>query len=123
VLPSRALAGAVVGQILPVIFVAGIVTAAVAFALEMRTPYESRRLIVLVPLVVMAAACVMAHFRLGPQIEAVREAIGGAVDALDASDPRRIRFGRLHAMSVMWMGVAMLGAASVLFSKFSNRTT
>jgi hypothetical protein len=58
--------------------------------------------------------CIVAQFIIGPKIEAIRASISGAVDALDATDPRRVQFGRLHGFSVLWMGVAMLGGATAL---------
>jgi hypothetical protein len=72
-------------------------------------------------LALVIVACIVAQFVIGPKIEAVRVAIGGAVDALDASDPRRLQFGRLHAFSVLWMGVAMIGAGLVIVQKLSLR--
>ena len=47
------------------------------------------------------------------------------VDALDPSDPRRQAFGRLHGLSVMWMGVGGLAAllALILIARvISTRT-
>jgi hypothetical protein len=121
VLPSRTLAGAVVGEVLPVIFIAGIVVAAISALIE---PRAGGRLVVhLAPLVAMIAACIIAQFLVGPKIEAVRASIGGAVDALDAADPRRVQFGRLHAFSVLWMGIAMLGAAWALFTKVFSKSS
>jgi hypothetical protein len=49
-----------------------------------------------------------------PRIERVRAAIGGPVDALDPGDPRRQAFGRLHGLSVAWMGIGGLAALLVL---------
>jgi hypothetical protein len=115
VLPSRALAGAVVGEVLPVIFVSGIVLAVIAAAIEARS--MARPVARFAPLVVMLVACVIAQFVIGPKIEAVRASIGGAVDALDAADPRRLQFGRLHAYSVIWMAIAMLSATTALVRK------
>jgi hypothetical protein len=117
VLPSRSLAGALVGQVLPVIFVSGVVVAALAVVLEMRVSNGAWRVTVTAPFVAMIVACIVAQFVIGPKIEAVRAAIGGAVDALDAADPRRVQFGKLHGFSVLWMGVAMLGASWAIVRK------
>lgn len=110
VLPTRTLAGALVGEVLPVIFIAGLAIAAIAVALEARGGHGILNIRVTGPFLLMIIGCAVAQFVIGPKIEVARAAIGGAVDALDAADPRRIQFGRLHAFSVMWMGVAMLGA-------------
>jgi hypothetical protein len=113
VLPSRALAGAVVGRVLPAVFVSGIVAALVMLALDTRLGLRfkmTRRLSV----ALLAASCAIAQFVVAPRIERLRASIGPALDALAASDPRRIEFGRLHAASVAWLGVGMLAAAAAL---------
>ena len=115
VLPSRTLAGAVVGQVLPVIFVSGLIVAILAGIMEARGGRSGT--LVMLGFVTMVVACIVAQFVIGPKIEAVRTAIGGAVDALDESDPRRVQFGQLHGLSVLCMGVAMLGAGSSLVAK------
>lgn len=114
VLPTRTLAGAVVGEVLPVIFFAGLLIAAIALGLEAVSGARWSRLTVLVPYIALMLGCIVAQFIIGPKIEAVRSGITGALDALDPSDPRRVQFGRLHAFSVLWMGVAMIGAVSAL---------
>lgn len=115
VLPSRTLAGAIVGEVLPVIFVSGIAVAAISAAAEWRGGIRPATR--LAPLLAMILACVIAQLVIGPKIAAVRASIGGAVDALDAADPRRVQFGRLHAFSVLWMGIAMVGAVWALVRK------
>jgi len=123
VLPSRTLAGALVGEVLPVVFISGIVVGAVAALLEMRAGNGALQIKVAGPFVLMIVACIVAQFIIGPRIEAVRATIGGAVDALDAADPRRVQFGRLHGFSVLWMGVAMLGAAWSLLTKVISKNS
>lgn len=113
VLPSRALAGALVGRVLPVIFVAGIVTALVGIWLDRATAGRARR-VRLAALVVMALACGAAQFVVAPRIEHVRAEIGGAIDALPPGDARRVAFGRLHAVSVGWLGLAMVAAGATI---------
>lgn len=113
VLPSRALAGALVGRVLPVIFVAGIVTALVGIWVERVTTGRAHR-VRLGALVVMAVACGTAQFVVAPRIEHVRAEIGGAIDALPPGDARRVAFGRLHAISVGWLGLAMVAAGATI---------
>lgn len=117
VLPNRTLAGALVGQVLPVIFISGLVVAALVAAMEARFSPGGFRVAVAAPVLAMIVGCVVAQFVIGPKIEAVRASIGGAVDALEATDPRRVQFGKLHGFSVLWMGVAMLGAAAAIVRK------
>lgn len=116
VLPTRTLAGALVGRVLPVVFwsgmLIGVVTAAAAWTLSARA-WPTGAAIALV------AACAAALLVIAPRIERVRRAIGGAVDALDPSDPRRQAFGRLHGLSVLCLGVGGLAAllAIILLSR------
>ena len=113
VLPSRSLAGALVGRVLPVVFVAGIVIALVGLALDRADAGRSlpvRR----AALVVIAVACAAAQFGVGPRIERVRREINRPIEQLAPDDARRVAFGRLHAVSVGWLGLAMLSAATVL---------
>jgi len=113
VLPSRTLAGALVGRVLPVIFVAGIVVALAGLAMDRASIgrlYGVRR----GALIAVALACGAAQFGVGPRIERVRREIAGPVEDLPANHPRRVAFGRLHAQSVAWLGLAMLAAATAV---------
>ena len=118
VLPTRAFAGAMVGRVLPPLFVwgAGVGTLAVLAAWRDRTmrlegAHAGGRS-ALGGIVV--AACLGAQLAGAARIERVREAIGGPVDALPTTDARRIAFGRLHAISVTALGVAMLAGGVLL---------
>ncbi len=113
VLPSRALAGALVGRVLPVVFITGIVVALVALWLDRADTGRSLR-VRRAALVVVALSCAAAQFAVGPRIERVRQEIGGPVEQLPPGDPRRVAFGRLHAASVAWLGLAMVAAATTL---------
>jgi hypothetical protein len=117
VLPTRTLAGAIVGAVLPVVFIAGLV---IAFVVGLLFMSRERRLRagVIGSIAAMIVGCGVAQFGIGPRIEAVRASISGPVDSLDPSDPRRAQFGRLHGISVMFMGVAMLGAAGGIVTLF-----
>ena len=61
-----------------------------------------------------ALACAVAQLVVGTRIDRLREAIGGPLDALAGDDPRRLAFGKLHAISVGWLGIAMLAAVVAL---------
>jgi hypothetical protein len=112
-LPSRTLAGALVGRILPSIFVAGMVIAAASLVLDRRTGGRQAR-VRRAALVVTALACAAAQFVVGPRIDRIRSQIDGPIEQLPAGDARRVTFGRLHALSVAWLGVAMLSAGTAL---------
>jgi uncharacterized protein DUF4149 len=112
VLPSRMLAGALVARILPAVFVAGILVGALAAALS---PTWRRA-----AALIMAVSCAAAQFAVGPRIDRLRIAIAGPVDALAATDPRRVAFGRLHGLSVALLGVAMLAALVIVFAAWRS---
>jgi hypothetical protein len=112
-LPSRTLAGALVGAVLPSLFYAGVV---VGLALAIAALATRRTRIVTLATVgglTVAISCAVAQFVVAPRIERVRAAIDGPIESLAPSDARRVSFGRLHAMSVLWLGVAVVGAATV----------
>jgi hypothetical protein len=96
----------VVGRVLPVVFTGGIVAAALSAALA--RPHDWWRRAMALAVVV---SCGIAEFVIGPRIAAIRATMGGAISSLSQDDPQRILFGRLHAMSVAWLGVAMVAAS------------
>ena len=112
VLPSRILAGALVGRVLPVIFYGGVVIGSLIVILDLlsRTGGWART----AAGALAALACAVAQLVVGTRIDRLREAIGGPLDALAGDDPRRLAFGKLHAISVGWLGIAMLAAVIAL---------
>ena len=113
VLPTRALAGALVGRVLPVLFIAGLVVALASLWLDSGDRGRAIR-VRRAMLVVAAVSCAAAQFVVAPRIERVRKEIAGPVEQLSPADPRRIAFGRLHAASVAWLGLAMVAAVTTL---------
>jgi len=105
VLPTRTLAGLVVGRVLPVIFYAGMLVAAIDAVIELRGAHYVGRL---ATDFVMLLTCGVAQSVFSPRIERVRAAIAGPIEQLDPADPRRVEFGRLHALSVGLLGIAMI---------------
>lgn len=114
VLPSRSLAGAVVGRVLPVILYSGMLIGLAAGLVTMLADDVPRSRGRDAAEVVMIAACAVAAFIVGPRIERVRASITGAIENLPIDDARRLAFGRLHGISVAWLGLAMLAAAWAL---------
>ena len=112
VLPTRTLAGALVGRVLPVIFYTGAVVGIVIVLLDVagRTSTWGRTSAA----GLAAIACAVAQLVVGARIDRLRAAIGGPLDALAPDDPRRVAFGRLHAVSVGWLALAMLAAVIAL---------
>ena len=111
VLPSRSLAGVLVGRVLPVLFVSGIVVGLAVAALGLVDPPARWRV---AGGLVVTAACAVSHFWVGGRIARLRAELGGALDTLAASDPQRTLFGQLHALSVVGLGVAGLAALATL---------
>lgn len=105
-LPSRMLAGEVLGPMFPVLFIGGIVAGVVAIGEAVMSAAYGR----LGAGVIMTGATVVAQFVILPSISRVRTSIQGAVDTLAPNDPRRMAFGRLHGLSVACLGLAMVAA-------------
>ena len=112
VLPSRTLAGAMVGRVLPPLFLSGIGVSLAALAVA---ALDRAIRAAAVAATVGAFACGMAAFFINPRIARLRESIGGPVEALAAGDARRVAFGQLHGYSIGGLGVAMLASATALF--------
>jgi hypothetical protein len=112
VLPTRTLAGALVGRVLPVLFYTGVVIGSLIVILDLigRTGAWGRA----AAGAVSALACAVAQLVVGTRIERLRASIGGPLDALAGDDPRRVAFGRLHAISVGWLGIAIVAAIVAL---------
>ena len=113
VLPTRSLAGALVGRVLPVLFYGGAVVGVVAMLLGRPWTTSAARS---VAGAIMVATCLAAQFIVAPRIERVRADAGRPIDELAVGDPSRTAFGRLHGASVMLLGMAAVagGAALVL---------
>ena len=110
-LPTRGLAGAMVGQVLPTVFVSGLVIGlAVALLVGRRGVGAGATAAALGS----AGACAVAQFLINPKIARLREMAGGSIDAWAKDDPRRVMFGVLHGYSIGALGVAMLAGAVAL---------
>lgn len=111
-LPSRALAGAVVGRVLPALFIAGAAVGLVLVATELvRASGRGRS----IAGGVLVMSCAISHLVIGARITTLRQAVGPSLDALAPDDPRRVMFGRLHAMSVAGLGTGTIAAIAALW--------
>lgn len=108
VLPTRALAGALVGRVLPVLFVAGMIVGVIVVAAAWRGGVRRGALIAGAAILL---ACAGSHFVIGERIERIRASLSAALDELPESDPVRVTFGRLHGLSVAGLGLAAAAAA------------
>jgi Domain of unknown function (DUF4149) len=134
VLPSRTVAGAMVGRVLPSLFVGGIAVG-VAVAALMGSPFARRSgggAPAGAPVgalrgawftaLLASLACAISQFAITPRLDRLRAEIGGPVDALSPADPRRVAFGLFHGYNVAGLGVAMFGAGVCLaFLVFAMR--
>jgi hypothetical protein len=111
VLPTRALAGDMVGRVLPVLFAGAIVVPALVLVIA---PAARQSGLARISALVSAAAAAAALWVVDPRIAALRAAVVVPIDQLAPSDPRRAMFGVLHAGSVALLGLAMVAVALLL---------
>jgi hypothetical protein len=114
VLPTRALAGDVVGYVLPVVFAGAIVVPVLALVLD---PSARRSMASVLGSACAILAAVTAFAVIDPRVAALRRAAVVPIDQLSPADPRRTMFGLLHASSVALLGVAMVGLVLLLVSR------
>src|ERR1700749_3409957 len=112
-LPTPTLTGAVVGRVLPAIFYSGMIVGLLTALLDWQGGGGWSWRSGATGGIVMLLACAIAQLVISPRIERVRQSIGGVIENLAPDDVRRAEFGKLHAVSVAWLGVAMLCAAIV----------
>jgi len=108
VLPSRTMAGVLVGQTLPVLFDAGMLTGACLIALGLQRSGGAVRTASVGGGAVIAALSGLARIVILARIARLRVSMPAAIDSLPATDPARRAFGQLHALSVGALGLAML---------------
>ena len=113
-LPSRTMAGQVVGRTLPIVFYLGMAAGAVVVVLQTTGGRGGIRDVRALCGCLIVAACAVAQFIIGRRIDRLRDDIGGSIESLAVDDARRIAFGRLHGASVAWLGIAMLAAGVAL---------
>ncbi len=111
VLPTRALAGEMVGRVLPVVFAGAIVVPVAVFALVRQA---RRSALAVTGGLTSAVAAAVALWVVNPRIAAVRAAAVVPIDQLIPNDPRRTMFGLLHGVSVALLGLAMVGMVALL---------
>lgn len=106
VLPTRALAGALVGRTLPVLFALGTLIGALVVILNQSIAAGHGVTAGGGLLAVMCMAAILVERRLHQMLAA----IGTPMESLAVSDARRVAFGRLHGVSVLLLGIAVMGA-------------
>ncbi len=119
-LPSRGMAGAVVGEVLPTIFITGIM---IGLAVALLSGRHGAAAGATAASLASAGACAVAQFGINPRIVRLREMAGGSIDAWSQDDPRRVMFGMLHGYSVGALAVAMLaGAVALVYLLYGVRS-
>ncbi|MEK6612534.1 MAG: DUF4149 domain-containing protein [Gemmatimonadota bacterium] len=111
VLPTRAMAGDMVGRVLPVVFAGAIVVPALVFWL---VPSVRRSVPALSAGALSMLSSVVALAVVNPRIAAVRFVAVVPIDQLSPGDPRRALFGLLHFISVALLGAAILALGALL---------
>jgi Domain of unknown function (DUF4149) len=113
VLPSRTMAGALVGQTLPVLFDTGMLVGAWLVAVGLLRSGGAVRTASIAGGAVIAALSGLARFVILARIARLRVSMPAVIDSLADTDPARRAFGQLHALSVGALGLAMLAGIVV----------
>jgi len=119
-MPNTHAAGSIVGHLLGILHTLGLVSGMVALALLSLAPvwkiYAQRAVPVPMGLLVaMIGLTLYSQFGIIPAMERDRIAAGGAIDTVDATNPNRIAFEKLHSRSVHVEGaILLLGLATVV---------
>ena len=114
VLPTRTLAGTLVGQTLPVLFDSGMLAGAILVCTALLSRGGGGRTASLVGGIVIFVLTALARFVILARIAHLRASMPAVIDSLPVTDPSRRAFGQLHAMSVGALGLAMLAGLVVL---------
>src|SRR6185369_12419134 len=115
VLPTRELAGAVVTGTISTVELMGPVIGPLLILIRLVRPSGAAKFLHIILLLVMTAAAGLSRFWISPQMVSLRQAMGGHIDDVPATDPLRIHFNDLHQYSVALMSAAMLAGLVVLF--------
>ena len=111
VLPTRALAGDMVGRVLPVVFAGALLVPALVLLIA---PVARGSALAVAMSVLSMLSATVALGVVNPRIAALRSAAVVPIDQLAPGDPRRALFGLLHVVSVALLGAAMLALTALL---------
>ena len=101
-------------DVLPTIFYSGMVVGVLVIAIDVWVAGAWRWNALTISSLAIAVSCAIAQWIVSPRIERVRAQIPGPIESLPLDDARRVAFGRLHGISVGWLGLAMLAAIAAL---------
>jgi hypothetical protein len=126
--PDTHTAGTIVGQLIRTLHGMGLVSGMVALAVMALAPawgiYKPRAVLApMVLLVLMIAGTVYSQFGIIPAMERDRIAAGGAIDAVDATNPVTAHFNKLHSRSeFVEETILLLGLATVVLVASAETT-
>lgn len=116
---SRAIAGAVVGEVLrrfhQVAYACGAVLILTLVARRILGPRPRRAGVRIALASIMLAATVYSGVVVAGRIAALQQEIGAAPSSLPPGDPRRVEFGRLHATSTVLLFVPIIGSLALVW--------
>lgn len=119
VIDGRAVAGAIVGEVLSRFHrVAYLCAAVLLLSLITRRilgPRPHRAGIRVLVACLMLAATIYSGVAVSGRITSLQQRIGAAPSSLPEDDPRRVEFGRLHATSNILQLVPLLGAMALMW--------
>jgi len=113
VLPTRHLAGLVVGRSLGILHWMGIISGAVFLASSMlyarlstgaMRPFAGRHILICIMLVLT----LISQFAIIPRMDTLRAAIPGEIDSVPPDNPARMQFDALHVWSTRLEGAVLL---------------
>jgi len=120
VLPTRHLAGTLVGSVLSKLewwgLVCGVLLTGIQVALVVRTGKRATwagRFAVGLP-IVMTITVAISKFVVSAKLAAIRAALGNELEKLPLSDPTRLTFATWHQYSVWLMGTNILAAVALI---------
>lgn len=113
VLPAQEIAGAVVGQSLRTLHRIGLTCGVIFLAATFLGNFRQAKILrLLVGLMLLCTA--FSQFRITPQMETIRAAVGGSIHALPRQDAGRAVFDRLHQTSVILEGITLLAGVGAI---------
>jgi mannose/fructose/N-acetylgalactosamine-specific phosphotransferase system component IID len=124
VLPSRELAGSMVGRSLLILNISGIIIGAILIFTSFVGSKDANKVRLWserILLAILTVACAVGQFVIGTWISIVRSQIGRPIDEVAVDDPLRIQFNNLHEYSV-WILVAAMVSALIAFFLIGRKT-
>ena len=112
-LPKPELAATVVGASLTALHLIGIVCGALLFVLTFIIPVGKIRAVRAL-VIVMVLLTAISQFVVMPQMQQIRDLVGGSIEALPPKDAGRAAFDRLHQFSVALEGATLMAGLIVI---------